>query len=205
MINAICNANDQDKVVISDVAANSNETFTLTNGSYTRSQLATELQTQLATSGNWVVNPVVSIDLKTLRYTIDETGGGTNFQMMFGTNTTDSARILLGFSEADTSAATSAVSDQASDTSPIKYVFMTIKQSNSDLFESKNYFTSTFSIYDSQSSFGENLRYVRKFGELKQVLDCRNIRNFKYKFIDESCDEVAVNGCEWRMMLSQKI
>ncbi len=205
MINALYNVNDQNNKVYADIAANPTETFTLTNGSYTRSQLATELQTQLATSVNWAVNPVVSIDLKTLRYTVDESGGGTNFQIMFGTNTANSARLLLGFSEADTSAATSASSDQASDTSPIKYVFMNIKQSNSDLFESKNYFTSTFAIYDKESSFGENLRYVRKFGELKQVLDARNMRNFKYKFVDQNCEEVDFNGCEWSLMLSQKI
>ena len=90
-------------------------TITLTNGFYTGSQLATELQTQLNSPGA-VSSVTVTFDSKTFKYTISHSSTNLYFKWEenYTTNNSHSYKIF-GFRKIDGSASTEVTSDFASD------------------------------------------------------------------------------------------
>ena len=90
-------------------------TLTLTNGFYTGTQLATELQTQLNSPGA-VSSVTVTFDSKTYKYTISHSSTNLYFKWNenYTTNNSHSYK-LFGFRNIDGSASTEVISDFASD------------------------------------------------------------------------------------------
>ena len=99
-----------DKIYIT-VAGPTTYTATLTQGNYTITALEIEIQTQL----NAAYTPdnlfTVAYD-DVLLYKVTITHGATAFSLSFATNTTASARKLIGFSKTDTALALSHLGDE---------------------------------------------------------------------------------------------
>jgi len=86
-----------------------NWTATLTEGYYTTTTLATEIQTQMNSAYTTDNNFSCSFSTTTYKYTISHSA--TNFSLTFGTNTTASSAKTLGFEASDTSSTTSHEAD----------------------------------------------------------------------------------------------
>lgn len=83
---------------------------TLTQGMYTVSALTTHVQTQINAAHTPDNNFTVALDnVTTKKFTISH--ASVAFTLTFATNTTASARGLLGYNETDTASATSHVAD----------------------------------------------------------------------------------------------
>ena len=95
------------------------KTATLTNGYYTQSELATQLQTQMNSAGSNTYT--ITFNSNTYQYTISSTG---NFGFQFATNTTASARKLIGYSLANKTESTSSTSNNVIDLNPIKCIYI---------------------------------------------------------------------------------
>jgi len=80
-------------------------TATITPGNYTRTELETEIDTQMAAVGAHTYSS--SISVITGKCTISDSTG--NFTLEFASNTTNSMAKILGFTETDTSSASSHV------------------------------------------------------------------------------------------------
>ena len=90
-------------------------TLTLTNGFYTGTQLATELQTQLNSPGA-ISSVTVTFDSKTYKYTISHSSTNLYFKWNENHTTNNSHSYkLFGFRNIDGSASTEVISDFASD------------------------------------------------------------------------------------------
>jgi len=86
--------------------ATTNYTSTLTAGSYTPAQLATHLGTQMGSTGG--ITYTCSYSTDTTKFTITAVGGSTfGFRGASGTGAAQSALPLLGFDDADQTAAVS--------------------------------------------------------------------------------------------------
>lgn len=100
------------------------QVLTLTPGNYTENDLIVEIKTQLD-SISAVVYTVTYSDT-TGKLTISPDSG--NIYFTFGTNTTDSARVLMGFNESDGIAAASQISDNPIDIKLHDYIVLKIIQ-----------------------------------------------------------------------------
>lgn len=87
---------------------------TLTAGSYTSTTLAAHIKTQME-AVNGASTYTVTYSTTTKKFTITKNSGVFVIKWATGTNTATSARSLLGFTNADTSSAISAVSDSTVD------------------------------------------------------------------------------------------
>jgi hypothetical protein len=97
-----------DKIYIT--AASVTYTATLSSQLYANfTALATEVQTQLNAAYTPDNNFTCTYSATTHKFTISHSA--TNFQLTFATNTTASARRLIGFSQADTASGLSSISD----------------------------------------------------------------------------------------------
>ena len=100
-------------------------TTTLTNGYYDENDFISHVSTQMnndAPSGTLSV----SLDNNTRKLTITDT---QSFRFKFGTNTSNSARFLLGFNEQDSSSIeTTQTSDNVINLNTCKNIFIRIKQ-----------------------------------------------------------------------------
>lgn len=98
-----------DKIYIT-VAGPTTYTATLTQGNYANfTAFVTMAQTAINTAYTPDNNFTLTYSTTTNKMTL--THSATNFQLTFGTNTTGSARRLLGFSASDTTSGLSATSD----------------------------------------------------------------------------------------------
>jgi len=82
---------------------------TLTQGVYTFADLATMISTAMNTAYTTDNNFSCTFSSLTYKYTVSHSA--TNFSLTFGTNTTASARGLMGYSATDTGAATSHIAN----------------------------------------------------------------------------------------------
>lgn len=196
----IFNVSSKNDQVYVKVNSTTDHTLSLTPGYYSLSQLKTELSTQLNTIAGQTFT--VTSDSKTGKFTIS-ISGGNNFSLTFGTNKSNSARKVLGFSEVDTSSSSSHTSDLSADLTPYKSIFCRIEEdSKQDINSHEHFYTSL--ILSGESTFGGPIRY--KYGEMyPQVVSFNSpTKKLNYRFHDESNADVDFNGCEW-MMLLQKI
>jgi hypothetical protein len=85
-----------------------NKTATVTQGYYTSSSIVTAIKSAMDTASGGFATYTVTFSASTQKITIAST---QNFSLTFGTNTNSSIARLIGFNAANTSAATSAISN----------------------------------------------------------------------------------------------
>ena len=175
----------------------SNLTATLTNGFYDSNDFRTHLQTQMNAVCSGTITVV--IDDNTGKLTISN--DTHNFYFTFATNTSNSARKLLGFNQSDGTNASSQTSDIAIDLNTHKCFFINIEQNNNKNIDSPNYFNTSFLI-QATGSFSETSRYIKN-DNFKQCVKFRNEKKIKFKIHDKNNNTLNLNS-EWCMVLSQQ-
>ncbi len=83
-----------------------------------------------------------------------------------------------------------------------KFLYFNINRS-SHQFSSKDYFTSSFVIYDRNSSFGELIRYDTNSTNLQQFVDMNSLKNIKYEILDSNCEAINLNSTEWILIITK--
>ena len=194
----VFNVTDNNNRVYVRINDTTNYTVYLTNKYYTGSTLATELQSKLNSyiSGS---SFTVVFHSSSYAFVITETSGDT-FAFTFGTNTTNSARKILGFPEQDTTSEMSLASSNVADLAPAKTFFCIIKEDSFQHIRGFSHFHASIH-FTAPSSFGGVFRF--EFSESdEQILDFRhNPSHISYRFVNQDDNSVDFNGCEWTMML----
>ena len=173
----------------------SNLTTTLDTGYFDSSDFTSHLLSKLQASGSGTIN--VSLDSNTKKYTITNS---LNFYFKFGSNTSNSARKLLGFNAEDGSNNTSQTSDNAIDINTCKNVFITIEQDDHRLVEGIDFFNSSLVISGS-SDFGETFRYI-DIDNFSQYIKVKKTKKLKLSFHDTSNNSINLNS-EYQIILKK--
>ena len=172
-------------------------TATLTNGYYDSNDLKTNLSTALNNVCTGTV--VVTFDENTNKFTITDT---LNYYFTFGTNTTNSARKLIGFNQSDGTNGTSQTSDIAIDVCPHKNVFINIKENDDRNVIGTSYFNSSLIINGCQQ-FGETMRYENNNEYFSQYVKFRNTKTIELEFHDINNNSIDLNS-DYSMILKKQ-
>ena len=186
--------NNNNKVYINE---NSTDlTATLTNGYYDSNDFKTHLQTQM----NAVCSGTISITLDDNTGKLTISNDTHNFYFTFATNTTSSARKLMGFNESNGTNASSQTSDNPIDVNTHKCFFINIEENNDKNIDAPSYFNTSLMIQAS-GSFGETSRYIKN-DNFKQYVKFRNEKKIKFKIHDKNNNTLNLNS-QWLMLLRQ--
>ena len=173
----------------------SNLTTTLTNGYYDSSDFVSHLLSKLQASGSGNIN--VSLDSNSRKLTITNT---LNFYFTFGSNTSNSAKRLLGFEAQDGSNNTTQISSSPIDLNTCKSVFVKMDQDDLRLVEGIEFFNSSLFISGS-SDFGETFRYV-DVDNFNQYVKFKPTKKLKISFHDISNNTINLNS-EYQIILKK--
>ena len=169
---------------------------TLTNGYYD----ANDLKTNIASSMNSVASGTVTVtyDDNANKYTINNT---SDFHFTFSSNTSNSARKLLGFNASDGTDSLSHTSDVAIDLNPCKNIFVTINEDDNRNVEGIDFFNCSL-VINGVSGFGEIVRYI-DVDNFVQTIKLKNTKKLALSFHDASNNTINLNS-EYQIIL-QKI
>ena len=170
-------------------------TTTLTNGYYSSDDFKTHLSTQLNSSASGTVT--VTLDDNTRKLTIADT---LNFYFTFGTNTSNSARKLIGFNEADGANGASHTSDNPIDLNTYKNIFITIEQDDHRNIEGQDFFNHSF-VINGTGAFGEICRYINQ-DNFDQYIKLRKTKMLKVIFYDINNNIIDLNS-EYQLILQK--
>ena len=203
-----------DKIYLTENAVSL--TATLSPGNYTATTLATEIAAQLNGTLTDATN-TVTLDDSTQKYTFDFSTNTHTVGFEWGTYTTASARVLLGFNEADVAAATTQVSTNMVDMSTPREIGVRIREA-----QKLGYKTAAKPLYSSASSYIRQSQNPRSgtlvfpltvpFGALnyhtalehhaQRVDFYRQTKTLHVTLIDPDTEqELDINGLEWSMLL----
>ena len=195
--NNIYNVNDNNnKVYIYKSGTNFDPT--LTNGYYDINDLSTELQTQINDVGP-DLGMVVVPDVKTNKLTF--TQSSYNFYFTFGTNTSNSARKLLGFNAVDGSNATTHTSDTPVDLNPYKNIFININENDDRNIVGTNYFNTSL-IINGNADFGETFRYKPNENFDQYIKFSKSVKSIQLRFHDSNNENINLNS-EYEIILQK--
>ena len=161
---------------------------TLVNGYYDATDLTTMLSQQLNAVAGGTVS--VSLDDNTKKFTITNTN---NFYFTFGTNTSNSARKLLGFNASDGTNNTSHTSDNCIDLNTYKNVFIDIEQNDRHNINSVGYYNTSL-IINGTGTFGELFRYIPKDNIDQYIHFTRGIKKITLRFHDNNNSDISINS-----------
>lgn len=196
MTNNIYNVStgENDKVYLTHSVDGVQE-ITLDKGSYDAADLAVELKAKLDAISAVVYT--VSYALTTGKYTISPDSG--TLQFTFGTNTSASARKLLGFLEADTLAAASLVSDVPIDLKLHDMIVVSVLQDNLSYVTLPSGVEASLLIPIENIEFGSRIFHSRNqnFNQLIRFTNSTSRLSVRLFSIDG--DLLDINGADWVM------
>ena len=184
--NNLYNVNDtNNKIYINENGTD--YTITLTNGYYDANDLKTHLQTQITSviSGTMTV----STNSNTNKFTFSNT---ITFYFTFGTNTTNSARKLIGMNAVDGTTATTQTSNNPIDLNTRKSIFVEICEDNNRDIVGINYFQQSFLI-NGEGGFGDIMRY-KNTDNFNQFVKFRNTKTLEFSFHDINNNSIDLNS-----------
>ena len=192
--NHLYNVNDNNNEVY--ITRGSPYTINLTNGYYTPTEFKDHLQTQL-TSGTGTSFTITKND-NTKKFT---TTCASSFSYTFATNTSNSARKLLGLNETDTTSATSLTHTNTWDLTPTKLIFCHIHEDQHKIFNTNN-MTASF-VISTDVEFGNVIKYPKNSKDIVPIFNFKNTRQLNIDFINIENKSIDLNGQEWMMILEK--
>lgn len=174
-------------------------TATLTNGYYSTSTLPTEIKSAMETANSSFQTYTVSYSSSTSKFTVSAAG---NFTFDFASNTSNSARKLLGMNATDDSAATSHTSDNIVDLSGPRIVCIQLNMAGDTLRNSQDDLYCDLYV-PMDVDFGE-FKYYKPNNEEKQIVRFNLTSNITVRLVDENNNELDLNGLDWEMILRKK-
>ena len=162
-------------------------TATLTNGYYD----VADLQSHVSSVLNAAISGTMSISINnsTNKLTFDNS---LNFYFTFGTNTLNSARILLGMNEEDGSNALSHTSDMPVDINTQKNILINISDNNDRNVVGLSHFSTSFAI-NGTGAFSEMWRYVNS-DNFDQFVKFRNTKRIQIRIHDLNNNDIDLNS-----------
>ena len=162
--------------------------ITLNNGFYDINSLKTELTTSInaITSGTFTI----TIDTDTRKYSFSSTA---NFGFTFGSNSSNSARKLIGMNATDDSQATSHSSDIPIDLNAHKNLFIRISQDDNNDVLGLSYFHTSLAI-NGAGSFGDLYTFVSDDNYDQYVRFKQNTKKLEISFHDVDNNTVELNS-----------
>jgi len=173
--------------------------LTLTNGSYTAATLKTQLTTQLNFVGNGNTY-TCDYSAETGKYTV--TANTNNFYFTFGSNTTNSARKLLGFDETDGTAGLTQSSDNVVQLTIHPVMYLTITQDIRKHIRGQNHYQSSLMLWDTDSTFGTAFR-MNIDANNSQIVEFNHTKFIRLSFYDENFNAIDFNGTDWSLILKK--
>jgi len=177
-------------------------TATLTEGVYTATSLNAEMQTQMNAAYTPDNNFTVTLSALTYKYTF--THSGTNFQLTFATNTTATARKLLGFDEEDTTAGLSVEATNVYNLGHSENLYIISNTLGINLCMVGNVKNKIIFVTPANANFGTYITYIAghenewgiNYRHGQSFHDC----DFKLVF-DDLTTEVPLNGNDWSITM----
>lgn len=200
ILNSLYNvvANQNDKVYITH-SVDGAQTLTLTAGYYTGSTLATELKTQLDSISAVVYT--VTYSSTTGKFTI--TAGSGNINFTFATNTSNTARYILGFDEEDGTPATSLVSDNVANLRLTDIIAVKISQDNNTNVTLPGGVEASFVVPIQNESFGDIINPTQNsyFSQLLRFTS--QISSLDIELLNSTGASLSINGVEWSFVIKK--
>ena len=184
MNNNLYNVNDTNNKVYFDEGGGT-LTATLTNGNYFQSDFTTELQTQLNAIGADTYTCTYSNT--TGKITVVDTTG--TFGFVFLTNTTNTARYLLGLEEENQSVLATQITG-----------VLDLDDTNKHI-RGQKYFGATF-VISNNSPFADVIRY-KKNENYAQYIKLTSSSTIHFRFIDKFEQPIDLNNASWEIFLKR--
>lgn len=194
--NNMYNVNDTNNKIYLNESGN-DLTAILTNGYYDAIDLRSEISSKLNSVCGGTVT--VTFNSNVRKYTITNTN---NFYFKFGSNTSNSARKLVGFNASDGSNNTTHTSDNCIDLNTYKNVYINIKESDDRNIYGMNYF-STSLVVCGDGNFGELMRYKPNEHFDQYIKFSKSVKILKIRMHDADNNDINLNS-EYSIIL-QKI
>lgn len=196
--NSIYTINDNNnKLYFSDTSGT--YTATLTNGSHNSTTLLTEIQTQLNAESSQAYT--VTYDDITNKYTI---ACDVNCQILFDTNPQSSypnCGTVIGFSDTDTTAATSVTGDLMANFSPLLSLAISLEGNCYSNYNTNDRTHCNIYIPLNESFGFYQIIDKTKFSQYLQFDYKQNVISVKIMGTDNN--EVDLNGIEWEMLIEK--
>ena len=168
---------------------------TLTNGYNDTSDLTSNISTSMNNVSSGTIT--VTFDDKTRKFTITDT---LPIFFTFGTNTTNSARKLLGYNASDGTSSATSTSDNAIDLNPYKEIFVNIEENDDRDIMGVNYFNTSLVICGCGAN-GEMMRYnYRDFTH--QYMKFKRTKKLTVRIHDLNNNDINLNS-EYSIMLEK--
>jgi hypothetical protein len=196
--NNIYNVTDYNNKIYINENSN-NLTATLTNGYYD----INDLKTNITTAMNAVCSGTISItiDSNTNKYTF--TNDTYNFYFTFNTNTTNTARFLLGFNATDGSNNTTQTSNNPININTNPSFFINILENDDKNITSTDYFDTSLFI-NGTGTFGEILKYINN-DNFDQYIKIQNpTKKITISFHDNNNNPIVLNS-QYIIIFEEKI
>lgn len=177
--------NNNNKIYINENGTD--YTVTLTNGYYDFNSLQSHLQTQITSTISGTMT--VTTDSNTNKYTFSNT---ITFYFTFGTNTTNSARKLIGFNQIDGTTSTTQTSDNPIDLNNHKSFFINISENDDRDIIGTSYFNTSLFI-SGEGGFGDIIRY-KNVDNFNQFVKFRNTKTLEFSFHDINNNTIDLNS-----------
>ena len=169
---------------------------TLTNGFNDINDLKNNISTCLNAVCDGTIT--VSVDLTSNKYTVSN--DTHDFYFSFGSNTSNSARKLLGFNGSDGTDGSSQTSDNPADLNPDKNVFLTITQDNDRIIRGIDFFDCSF-LLNGLGGFGELFRYV-DVDNFHQQVKFKDTNVLNVSFHNENNESISLNS-DYQLILKK--
>ena len=176
-------------------------TATLTTGNYIPSTLVTEIQTQMNSAYTPDNNFTCTYSSSIGKVTV--THSATNFQLMFSTNTTASARKLLGFNAEDTVAGLTVTSTNLIDLNCNRNLFLVSRALTNDYSLIADNRMRVLLPIPVTTTFGGLIQW-RSYGDkwTTKFTTPQNFQVLDFKLYQEDLTNlVPMNGIDWRITL----
>lgn len=123
-----------------------------------------------------------------------------NFQLLFGTYTTNSSAYIMGFNNANTSLALSQLSDNCINLSLPLYICCDITELGISCKTTDN--TSTVFVFPNKVNIGDILSYSENtdYKMCARISD-RGLRNMQIRFSTSNNVDLDINNADWIMIL----
>lgn len=195
--NGIYNINSYNNKIYWTTTSDGSLTSTLTPGYYTSTTLTSHLSTVLSADGTPTIT--TSYSDETGKFNFSASAGNISFT--FSTNTSNSARYLLGFDEENTSESSSITSTNPADISYTRYIGIDIDEFSSN-YNDVNNRARTY-LYPINSSFS-NVQYTNLQESYENILTLPNpTRKLNIKLYDDSGRPLSNNNLDWSFILEK--
>lgn len=171
---------------------------TIVAGQYTSSTITTAIKTVMDTASGGHNTYTVSFDSATQKITFSASNA---FYFEFATNTSASARRILGFNAEDTASGTSITSTNAIDLSGTHGVYIAIRQADHNLRTTSEKLKSSIYVPFGVSSNSFQNQWM---GDINQIVEFDSVSDLSVKLHDDNGEDLSLHGIEWTLML-QKI